>query len=342
MAVFPEARMPGRVRPLVVSLRSQRNWIKLDELAKRLQGGLLDDGRVKFVTETDEPVDVTVVLNYLPYDTRITCREGGVWKWDLEPLVAQPVARGYDRIYTHLSIPGDSRVQTAPPILDWWVKKSYDELSSIEPPAKPHAISAIASTKDWIAGHRLRTLFIDTASREFPDMDVFGHGREKQVEDKWDGLAPYRYSLAIENTSKSDYWTEKIADCFLSWTVPLYFGATNIADYFPEGSYIWLPIDDPDRAIGIIRDTLTHDDWSARIEPLREARRLILEKYSLGAQIKRLVLESEETLRQAPRLSRTVHGRRTGPGGWIRGAGILGNAKAILAKRKARLSSASS
>src|SRR5687768_17715451 len=52
----------------------------------------------------------------------------------------------------------------------------------------------------------------------------------------------YRYSLAIENFSGPYYWTEKVIDCYLSWTMPLYFGCTNLADYFPAESFVQIDI----------------------------------------------------------------------------------------------------
>jgi hypothetical protein len=44
----------------------------------------------------DDPADVVVIQNSLKYDTRVTAREGYIWKWDNEPIVATPIARGYD------------------------------------------------------------------------------------------------------------------------------------------------------------------------------------------------------------------------------------------------------
>jgi hypothetical protein len=41
-----------------------------------------------------------------------------------------------------------------------------------------------------------------------------------------------QFHIAIENTSIKDYFTEKILDCFKTKTVPIYFGCTNIGDYF--------------------------------------------------------------------------------------------------------------
>ena len=323
---------------ITVRLISQRGWLDVSNLARRMPQGTLEQPGFRFVIDENEKADVALIQNYVRYDTSITIRNGFVWKWDNEPIVNDSIDRGYDRVFTHLSI-DSPKVVTAPPILDWWVDKSYDELDEAACPEKPLTISAIASTKDWIAGHRLRGEFVERAISEFPEMDVFGRGREREVKDKWEGLAPYRYSLAIENTSKEDYWTEKISDCFLSYTVPFYWGATNISDYFPEGSFIWLPIDRPDEAIDIIRETLAKDDWDKRLPALIEARTRVLKRYSLHAQVTRLIEENRAEILSAPIITKRVKGRRTRPGGWIRGAGVVGNVRARLNRRNARLRS---
>jgi hypothetical protein len=40
------------------------------------------------------------------------------------------------------------------------------------------------------------------------------------------------YSIVIENCQEVGYFTEKIVDCFMCGTIPIYWGANNIGDYF--------------------------------------------------------------------------------------------------------------
>ena len=49
---------------------------------------------------------------------------------------------------------------------------------------------------------------------------------------KEDGLKSFMYSIVIENIKENDYFTEKIVDSCLCNTVPIYWGAPNISDYF--------------------------------------------------------------------------------------------------------------
>lgn len=330
------ANNPSQGAPIRIRLLSQRGPFDEEALKKRMPGGCLEHDDVVFDVAGESPADVVFVQNYLRYDRKISAKQGYIWKWNNEPIVRKAIEKGFDRVYTHLDLPGAPEAHTAPPVLDWWVDKSFDELEQLEPPHKTGDLSAIASAKSDLPGHLARHQFVSRLEAQFPDIDIFGHGRARTLEDKWDGIAPYRYSIAIENTAKDDYWTEKIADCFLSYTVPLYYGATNISDYFPEDSYIWLPIDDPDRAIEVVRHTLQSDNWSDRVDALREARQRILHRYSLYAQLSSRVRAEAEQIRLAPRQERLVHGRRTKPGGWIRGLGLVGNIRARVERRRQR------
>jgi len=51
--------------------------------------------------------------------------------------------------------------------------------------------------------------------------------------------------VAVENSGHDHYWTEKVADCFLAGTVPIYRGAPNIRAYFPAEAMIVIDTLDP-------------------------------------------------------------------------------------------------
>lgn len=302
---------------------SQRDSLNEEKLVQRLPGGCLNVGNIKFTINQVPETDVLIIQNYLRFDTTVNTRKGFIWKWDMEPnMVVQPGPE-FGKIFTHHEIPGESRIETEPPILDWWVSKSYDELFSLDPPAKTLDLSAIASSKDWFPGHQRRNEFVELLAQKIPSLDLYGFGRPRELIDKWDGLASYRYSIAIENISKPDYWTEKITDCFMSFTVPFYFGATNIQAYFPEESFIWLPIDEPHEAVRIVEETLFGDDWGKRLPALVEARRRFFERYSLFGQVSRLIEVERQAILAAPRVTTRVRGKYGREGGWGLGIGGL-------------------
>jgi hypothetical protein len=121
-------------------------------------------------------------------------------------------------------------------------------------------------------------------------MHRFGHG-VRPLADKWDGLAPYRYSIAIENSQVPHYWTEKIADCFLAGTVPIYWGCPNIGDYFPSDAMIRLESLDPRLSSEQVQAEATVEGYRRRLDALREAKRLVLDDYNLFNLARNLVAE---------------------------------------------------
>jgi len=98
--------------------------------------------------------------------------------------------------------------------------------------------SLVASARRNLEGHRLRHEIVDHIREARLDVDVMGRGYVP-FEDKADGLAPYRYSVVIENIREKDYFSEKLVDACLCETVPIYWGVPNVEDYFdPRGIII--------------------------------------------------------------------------------------------------------
>ncbi len=79
------------------------------------------------------------------------------------------------------------------------------------------------------------------------DFDLYGIGWEKEkfssyrgpVKSKNETLKKYKFSICYENIKDvPGYITEKIFDCFFAGCVPVYWGASNIADHIPANCFI--------------------------------------------------------------------------------------------------------
>lgn len=154
---------------------------------------------------------------------------------------------------------------------------------------KTRGISTVYSAKrQWHTNHAQRFAFIAAMRALLPDMAVFGRGATP-MDDKAEALAPFRYHLAVENHIGLHHFTEKLSDAFLARSLPFYAGAPNIADYFPEGSFIRIDIRDPEGAARIIREAIADNAWQARLPLIEEARRRVLEEHHLFAVIDRII-----------------------------------------------------
>lgn len=145
---------------------------------------------------------------------------------------------------TQPRVQGPNVVRT-PPLLAWYVGVAnpmgrraertytmrYEDLRE-PPPIKSRLISVVCSNKVITEGHRRRLQMLHQLRADRPGLvDFYGRGFN-EVEDKWEALAPYRFTIAMENGSERDYWTEKLADALLARCIPLYCGCPNVRDYF--------------------------------------------------------------------------------------------------------------
>jgi hypothetical protein len=169
------------------------------------------------------------------------------------------------------------------------LKYDYDFLKAqVDPPRKQVDLVAINSNINDLEGHIKRTNFVRGLCEINFDFLLYGGSnwsKYKQYvnsasEGKWPIYSISRYVLVIENEVAPFYWTEKITDTILCWSMPIYYGCTNIEDYLPEGSFIRLNIDDVD-AFAKLNDIIKSQYYEENIENLAKARDLILDKFNL-------------------------------------------------------------
>lgn len=286
-------------------VRIIRNWSWPDLLQQTPDhSGIWDD--VRFSEEETDDADFCVVLNNpgpgqtIPYPPERVVRVVQeppiefLLNWHDHPpyssltFTCDPLRRGPEYRRSH-------------PMVPWHINRDYDFLAYATLPMKSAALSWITSTKSLLAGHRRRLDFLHAIRGRIPELELVAprihhiadpEARRRNTEaqqalgfsfvaDKWAGLAPYKYSLAVENFSGPDYWTEKLADCFLSWTLPFYYGCPNLTEYFPPESFIPIDIAHPDEAIETIRRTLRDDPYEKRLAALTRARQLVLDTHQM-------------------------------------------------------------
>ena len=103
--------------------------------------------------------------------------------------------------------------------------------------AKTKNVSLIASEKNYLEGHKLRHLIASAMIENGLDVDLMGR-KYKFIDDTSEGLLEYRYSVVIENSIQESYFTEKLIDALVCETIPIYWGAPNIGEFFDKGGII--------------------------------------------------------------------------------------------------------
>ncbi len=110
---------------------------------------------------------------------------------------------------------------------------------------KQFAVSTLVGSKAQGEGHILRQrIFTDQAKIAsvipkvfyrsskgtlLPDIDnnpIYTH------DSKFELFRNVQYSIVIENSKENNYFTEKLIDCFITKTIPIYWGCPNIGTYF--------------------------------------------------------------------------------------------------------------
>jgi len=165
----------------------------------------------------------------------------------------------------------------------WFLLKDYDFLHNLRPEElhKDCTLSVVSSNRTKIEGHRKRFEFVNKSISHFKDqLAVFGHGFNR-VKDKFDVLAAYKYSIAIENSIFPDYFTEKLFDCHLSYCMPIYYGCPNVGDYFPNGSYLLIDINDHKKSFEIIERAIEERYYERNLSRIIEARNLVLDQFQM-------------------------------------------------------------
>lgn len=168
------------------------------------------------------------------------------------------------------------------PYADTWIEDAGVDTT------KTCMTSLIASAKRDQEGHLLRHAVVD-ALPPGADVDIMGRGY-RPFDRKEEGLAPYRYSVVIENTREAGYLSEKIIDALICRTIPIYWGAPDVGDYFdPAGIIVCASQADILAAI----DAASVADYDARAAAAETNRDIALKLADLHGRAARIIQEED-------------------------------------------------
>jgi hypothetical protein len=136
---------------------------------------------------------------------------------------------------------------------------------------KSKMVSMICSGKAYSDGHRFRNRIYDAYLNRFD-----GYGRYKNpIANKIIALKDYMFSICVQNTKTDDYFTEIIMDCFMTGTIPIFWGTNNIGDYFNAKGIIQF---NSEAELNEILNSLSEKLYISKIEHAKE-NFLLAQKY---------------------------------------------------------------
>jgi hypothetical protein len=174
-----------------------------------------------FITESNIPQisEVSTFKNKIAWLLECRSINSSLYKW-----ISDGNYRKFNYVLSHdrelvKSIPNGLWV----PFGGCWVDKSEWNIYD-----KTKMLSIVASEKSYLPGHIMRHQIIE---RHPGKIDLFGR-RYNPIENKIESLRDYQYQIVIENDSIKGYFTEKLIDCFMTGTIPIYWGDPTISQIF--------------------------------------------------------------------------------------------------------------
>ncbi len=151
---------------------------------------------------------------------------------------------------------------------------------------KEFIISMVCGFKNATVGHKFRRSLYDVQknitiprlfyrSRDYKIIEAIENNPilGKKLSEKIKLIENSMFHLCIENSQQKNYFTEKIIDCFITKTIPIYWGCPNIEDFFDKNGII-IVSDDINDIIKKI-NLLTEKDYDDAVKALCFSRGMI-------------------------------------------------------------------
>lgn len=253
------------------------------DLKRQTPNNSMKWGDFIFTEDAVEECDYLIILDYPRKDFSVKVNRNNIIHLCLEPPNEISKYRQYANkkvkwIFNQLDIKRNNILSHG--ALPWHIDKDFDFLKQlkVESLQKENSVVWITSNQRSSKGHKKRMDFLDNI-KELSFVNLYGRGINP-IQDKFEVLSKSKYAIAYENFQSDYYWTEKIIDCFLSYTMPLYFGCNKIDNFFPKDAFI--QIDTNDKHVDLfLQEIIASNKWEENLDAISKARELILNEYQL-------------------------------------------------------------
>jgi GR25 family glycosyltransferase involved in LPS biosynthesis/glycosyltransferase involved in cell wall biosynthesis len=277
------------VRNVKTKIKLIGNWQSCEQMAQEY--GLMR--QTDFVLTSEEKADYYIIVNfppegefYVPQKTIIfqmepwvndNSKNWGVKTWG---IWAEPDPSLFLHVNSHKKFLNPAQ---------WNFNENLENI-----PSKKDQVVNILSYKTNDVGHNLRIRFLDEISK----IDIYGkenyHKLKSYIgkvpnDNRYNVYSKYKYVLAVENNSETNYATEKIWEALLCECLPFYWGCPNLENYINPNAFVRLPLEDIEESKRIVEQAIKEDWWSMRIDAIREAKKKIINELGFFPMIKNII-----------------------------------------------------
>lgn len=142
--------------------------------------------------------------------------------------------------------------------------------TSDEPKTK--GVSMICSEKTFLEGHRKR----QEVARKLYDAglaDVMGKWNGGEYVDTIEAFRDYKFNVAMENDKQDYYFTEKLCNCLANKTIPIYYGARKLDEFFDMKGIIY--VEDRDTIPELIKNMDLDKEYAKRKKAIEKNYELV-------------------------------------------------------------------
>lgn len=191
---------------------------------------------------------------------------------------------------------------------EWWIDYDYDTISKMPYPQKNKKLFCSCTLKTSAEMYLKRVRFLEKIAPKYSGLELYGRPKANYTrnpilnkyhkgelgnvnisrEQAGMGLhttgkeiiRDYKYSLEFDNGLTTNYFSERFYDALFMWTMPVYWGSSNVHQFIPENAFRYVDLDNPSEVDRIIK--LAESDFAEKhIEDMSRARDLLLNKYQI-------------------------------------------------------------
>ena len=181
----------------------------------------------------------------------------------------------------------------------WWSRIPFNDMLILPYGKKEKNLSCImtAKVRKILPGYKWRLNFLHKLAAKYPyKIDVYGRGMKSKKGPSYKGALKYnsyctsrayrnyRYTFICENCNYRGQATDRFYDCILNWSIPIYWGMSNVEDLgLPMECIRKIDIqkDSIDKVIRISEQPVT----KIMIDALAEARQMIMLKLNFWEKV---------------------------------------------------------